>query len=182
MKHAKRAPQPCAAASPADTVRDAEYLALAVRICAERGGRLTALRRRIVDLMRRANRPLGAYDLLEALRDGQATAVGPPTVYRALNFLMAYGLVTKIESRNAYVLCAHPTRDHHCLFFICTCCGTSIELEDAAIEHRLIWRAGGLSFNVSRSIVEVEGTCGSCTTATATPSSPVRNPSKRRHG
>lgn len=41
-----------------------------------------------------------------ALAVRNSRPVAPPTVYRALDFLMSQGLVSKIESHNAYVLCA----------------------------------------------------------------------------
>src|SRR5690606_29397539 len=89
----------------------ADALDAAERVCAGRGARLTELRRRVLELVWQSHRPVGAYPLLAALgRDGHAPA--PPTVYRALDFLQAQGLVHRIESRNAYVGCPHPETDH----------------------------------------------------------------------
>ena len=74
-------------------------------------------------------RPTGAYELIAALKLRNSRPVGPPTVYRALEFLMSQRLVLEIENRNAYVPCAHPERRHDCLFFICSNCGVSAESE-----------------------------------------------------
>ena len=77
---------------------------------------------------------------------------------------MAQGFVSKIESNNAYVPCAHPERAHDCVFFICSNCGASAELEDPRIERLLAEDAANLGFSVNRPVVEVKGTCASCLT------------------
>ena len=140
-----------------------ERVALAVSICEGRGVRMTELRRRILELLWASGRPTGAYELIEAVTRRDSRPVGPPTVYRALEFLMAQGLVSRIESLNAYVPCVHPERDHDCLFFICSRCRASIELEDPRIGGLLAEDAAVLGFVATRRTVEVEGTCAQCT-------------------
>lgn len=139
-----------------------EQMALAASLCDARGARLTTLRRQILELLCESGRPVGAYELIGALKLKGSRPVGPPTVYRALEFLMAHGLVSKIASRNAYVPCAHPGHRHNCLFFICSNCGVSVELEDRGIEGRLAEDAAALGFRVRRRLIEVEGTCRLC--------------------
>ena len=139
-----------------------ERVALAMSLCAERGVRLTKVRRQILELLWESDHPAGAYELIEALKLRNARSVGPPTVYRALEFLMSQGLVSKVESQNAYVPCAHPERRHNCLFFICGDCGASVELEDPQIEQRLAEDAVNLGFRVTRRVVEVVGICSRC--------------------
>ena len=80
-------------------------------ICRARGARLTAQRRRVLELVLGAGRPLGAYELLDALRR-EGGGAGPPTVYRALEFLVAHGLVHRIETLHAFVGCDHPGELH----------------------------------------------------------------------
>ena len=144
-----------------------ERVALAVSLCGARGTQLTTLRRRILELLWESDRPTGAYELIEALKLKDSRSVGPPTVYRALEFLMSQGLVSKIESLNAYVPCAHPERRHGCLFFICSKCEASAELEDPRLERLLAEVAAVLGFRVTRRMVEVQGTCASCIAAGA---------------
>ena len=55
--------------------------------------------------LRKAGRPLTAYEVLDALK-GMGVS-GPPTVYRALDKLIADGRVHRLESLNAFVLCSH---------------------------------------------------------------------------
>jgi Fur family transcriptional regulator, zinc uptake regulator len=139
-----------------------ERVALAGRLCAERGVRLTSIRRRVLELLWSRGEPLGAYEIIEAWQRATGRSVGPPTVYRALEFLIAQGLVAKLESRSAFVPCAHPERRHICVFFICKHCGSSAELESTLIERELSGSADSLGFRIGRRIVEVEGACARC--------------------
>ena len=117
---------------------------------------------RVLELLWENRGPTGAYGLMEVLKLRHGQSVGPPTVYRALQFLMDQGIVSKIESRNAYVPCAHPERRHICLFFICASCGASVELEDQRLERLISETATLLEFRAARRVVEVEGTCEHC--------------------
>ena len=144
-----------------------ERVALAVSICERRGVQMTALRRRVLELLWASGRPTGAYELIEAIKPRDSRPVGPPTVYRALEFLIAQGLVSRIESLNAYVPCAHPERDHDCLFFICGGCRASVELEDPRIGGLLAEDAAALGFVATRRMVEIQGMCARCAAAGA---------------
>ena len=144
----------------------AERVALAMSLCGARGVKLTTRRRQVLELLWESGRPIGAYEVIEALERRDSRPVAPPTVYRALEFLMSQGFVSKIESRNAYVPCAHPERRHGCIFFICSGCGMSVELEDQRVEALLAEDAEDrLGFRVMRRVVEVEGTCRNCIAA-----------------
>ena len=160
-------PQPCTDTHCRGRHSARERVALAVSICEGRGVQMTEQRRRILELLWASGRPTGAYELIEAVKLRDSRPVGPPTVYRALEFLMAQGLVSRIESLNAYVPCAHPERDHDCLFFICGGCRASVELEDPRIGGLLAEDAAVLGFVATRRMVEVQGTCARCAEAGA---------------
>ncbi len=140
-------------------------MALAVSICEGRGARMTELRKRVLELLWVGDGPMSAYQLMEALKPGDSRPVGPPTVYRTLDFLMAQGLVSRIESLNAYVPCVHPEREHDCLFFICSGCRASVELEDPRVSGLLAEDAALLGFVATHRTVEVEGMCARCVKA-----------------
>ena len=142
-----------------------ERVALAVSICEGRGVQMTKLRRRVLELLWASGGPTSAHQLTKAVKLRDSRPVGPPTVYRALHFLMAQGLVSKIKSLNAYVPCAHPERNHDCLFFICNGCRASVELEDPRIGGLLAEGAAVLGFVATRRTVEVEGMCARCAEA-----------------
>ena len=160
-------PRPCADPNCHGEHAPAERVALAMSLCSARGVQLTKLRRQVLELLWESGRPMGAYELIEALKQNDARPVGPPTVYRSLEFLMSQGLVSKIESRNAYVPCAHPERRHDCLFFICSDCGASVELEDQRLEHLISEDAALIGFRPTRRVIEVEGVCATCIAASA---------------
>lgn len=160
-------PRPCADPGCRGDHVQAERVALAASLCGERGAQLTRLRRRVLELLWESGRPTGAYALVEVLKRRDSRPVGPPTVYRALEFLMSQGLVSKVESLNAYVPCAHPERRHDCHFFLCSNCGASVEFEAPRVGRLLSEAAVGLGFRASRRVVEVEGTCARCIAAGA---------------
>src|SRR5215472_4772220 len=82
----------------------ADAMAHAEALCTERGERLTPMRRRVLETLAASHRPLGAYEIIDRLADS-APRPAPITVYRALDFLLANGLVHRIESRNAFIAC-----------------------------------------------------------------------------
>ncbi len=130
-------------------------------VCRERGLRLTPLRRRVLELIWRRHMPSGAYDLLDALRSDGRRA-DPPTVYRALDFLVENGFVHRLESLSAYVGCGGPGREHDGQFLICRGCGQVAELGDPAISAIIREKAHALGFRAGGQTVEVTGTCGEC--------------------
>ena len=72
--------------------------------CGATGERLTAPRRRVLELLLAADAPMKAYDLIAAFGD-RGEPAKPPTVYRALEFLERLGFAHRIESLNSYVPC-----------------------------------------------------------------------------
>ena len=139
-------------------------------ICARRGVRLTELRRQVLGLVLDSPKPAGAYEMLERLRPGHKGAA-PPTIYRALDFLLEQGLIHKVERLSAFVGCAHGIEaseqdghDHHhtVQFLICNRCGRVQELNDPAIGRSLIKAASGSGFVIQGATVEADGVCGAC--------------------
>jgi len=136
-------------------------LAQAATRCAAQGAQLTELRRQVLELVLRAEQPVGAYALLDQLR-GSRAGVAPPTIYRALDFLLEQGLVHRIERLNAFIGCAAAGHAHSHQFLICKTCGTTEELHDHATEAALAAAAGGRGFRPARMTVEMEGVCAGC--------------------
>jgi Fur family zinc uptake transcriptional regulator len=136
-------------------------LAAAERQCAAKGARLTEQRRRVLELIWKSHAPVGAYTLLDRLREDGVRAQ-PPTVYRALEFLVDNGLIHRIESLNAYVGCAEPSQRHVGQFLICTDCRSAAELDDPGIGTAIAERAAAIGFAVSRATIEIAGLCPNC--------------------
>ena len=133
----------------------------AVALCTERGARLTDLRRRVLELIWQSHQPVGAYELLDILKSERRSAQ-PPTVYRALDFLIELGLVHRIESLNAYVGCSAPDTSHPSQFLICRDCGAAAEISDTRLDKAIAGLADEAGFSVIHRTVEVEGQCPNC--------------------
>lgn len=138
--------------------------------CAAHGVRLTPLRRQVLGLVLASDQPIGAYALLDRLKESRGGAA-PPTVYRALEFLLEQGFVHRVERLNAFIGCRSATsgREHHdhdhaqtVQFLICGRCGRVQELEDAAVRAALARAAARAGFAPDRMTVEVEGVCRDC--------------------
>lgn len=145
---------PC---SPQDT--DA-FLAEADAMVAQRGQKLTPIRRKVLRLLLESAEPAKAYDLLENL-DGEGAAK-PPTVYRALDFLQSMGLAHKIESLNAYVACGHAKHAHSAVFIICDACGGAEELHAVSTNSALTEETEAAGFTVHNAVIEARGICRNC--------------------
>ena len=142
-----------------------QRLAEAEVICGRQGLRLTALRKRVLELVWQSHKPLGAYDILGVLTEEDGRRAAPPTVYRALDFLLENGLVHRIASLNAFVGCNHPGKSHQGQFLICRNCQTAIELEQSNISQAIVDSAKSVGFTVEGQTVEVVGLCASCQVA-----------------
>jgi Fur family zinc uptake transcriptional regulator len=138
-----------------------EALATADALCLARGVRLTDLRRRVLELIWSSHRPIGAYTLLDALK-GERDGAAPPTVYRALDFLMEQGLVHRIQSLNAFVGCSEPDHAHSGVFLICGDCGNALEIEDDKLDGAIARAASAHGFSLARRTLEATGTCPGC--------------------
>jgi Fur family zinc uptake transcriptional regulator len=131
------------------------------KVCRERRLRFTGLRRRVLELVWNSHKPAGAYEILDSLnREGKRAA--PPTVYRALEFLIEADLVHRLDSLNAFVGCPDPSRSHTGQFLICRQCRSVAELDDADIDALVGQKAAGLGFTAVRQMVEIQGLCQDC--------------------
>jgi Fur family zinc uptake transcriptional regulator len=157
---------------PKHHVHDSAGFVAAVEVaCQQRGLRLTPIRARVLGLIADGGRPVKAYDLLDQVREGEgAGAAAPPTVYRALDFLLANGFIHKLQSVNAFVACHHPnTAQHSVPFLICDSCHSAVELEDEQVVAALDERARALGFVPQAQTLEVHGLCANCHRLSATP-------------
>ncbi len=129
--------------------------------CERRGLRLTPLRKRVLELIAGDEKPVKAYDLLDRLREHTGKSA-PPTVYRALDFLLENGFIHKLESINAYTGCHHPSERHSAPFFICDQCGHATEFCNSEVAELLMKHAHELGFVPQAQTLEVHGICARC--------------------
>ncbi len=131
-------------------------------VCERQGARLTSLRRGVLGAVGESHHAAGAYEIIERLgRSGPRPA--PISIYRALDFLTALGLVHRIESRNAFVACV--SRHEHgemIVFLICEHCGAVGEAPSAAVADQLKSAARAAGFAPKAPVIEISGVCAHC--------------------
>ena len=129
--------------------------------CAADGLRFTPVRRKVLEILLQDHRALGAYTILDRLReDGFGSQ--PPVAYRALDFLVTNGLAHKIERLNAFIACAHTNHSHTPAFMICRLCDAVAEALSSETRGALRDAAGATGFRIERTVIEAEGICPSC--------------------
>ncbi|MDW3182614.1 MULTISPECIES: Fur family transcriptional regulator [unclassified Roseobacter] len=138
-----------------------DTLAAAEARCAADGLRFTPVRRKVLEILLQEHRALGAYAILDRLReDGFGSQ--PPVAYRALDFLVLNGLAHKIERLNAFIACAHPSHSHAPAFMICRLCDAVAETQSSPARGALGDAARATGFRIERTVVEAEGVCPAC--------------------
>jgi Fur family zinc uptake transcriptional regulator len=116
----------------------------------------------VYTLLCQADRPLSAYNILDALRDKGIRA--PLQVYRALGKLVERGAVHRIESVNGFVAC----QLHDCggsevsIFMLCTQCERANEFTDASIDKTLQALGDDRKFQTAHKVIEITGLCADC--------------------
>lgn len=137
-----------------------DALKKADKLCADKGLRLTELRRKVLEMIWQSHEPAKAYDLLDKIK-GEGTA-GPPTVYRALDFLIENGLAHKLSSLNAYVGCSHPSKHEECYFLICVQCAEIKECCSSKLSEAIGEVAAKNHFRAAHTTLEIAGLCQAC--------------------
>ncbi|MCC4266041.1 transcriptional repressor [Oceanimonas baumannii] len=138
-----------------------QQLERAERLCEQRSVRFTPTRRHVFTLIAGHKGAVSAYELLDQLKELEPNAK-PPTVYRALDFLLAQGFVHKVESLNAFLFCEHFAEHHPMQLLICTQCGDVIELHDEAINRAFEHQAELHGFAITSQSIEAHGQCRRC--------------------
>jgi Fur family zinc uptake transcriptional regulator len=138
-------------------------LEAAVASCASAGETLTPLRRQVLELLWRREGPAKAYDLLDDLKLGHPGAK-PPTIYRALEFLVRLGFAHRIESLNAFIACDLGACSRSMVFLICERCSATVEVDAGHALEDMQAAAKAAGFALSRTIIEASGACARCQT------------------
>ncbi len=140
-----------------------DVLKVAEARCAEQKLKLTPIRREVLSHLAASPAPVGAYDLIELMHRASGRRPAPISVYRVLDFLLEAGLAHRIESRNAFVACAHrhDSRDL-VVFMICDSCGCVSEASGAPVQRDLAGIAEAAGFKPATQVVEMFGRCAHC--------------------
>jgi Fur family zinc uptake transcriptional regulator len=139
----------------------ADALARAENILAEKGLRLTPVRRRTLEILLEGHRALGAYDVLARLA-AEGFGAQPPVAYRALDFLEEHGLAHRIRRLNAFTACMHMGETHTAAFLICRACSALSEAPALPTRTALDAAASLAGFIVESATIEAVGLCPAC--------------------
>lgn len=127
-----------------------------------RSPKLTHNQEVVIAALKAAGQPLSAYQILDLdyVRDKGLKA--PLTIYRALDKLIERGLVHRIESLNAFVICDHEPHSEPAAFMICQDCRCTIEFTASALRRSVAREAGAHGFRMEGMHLEVSGHCQAC--------------------
>ncbi|NKB77096.1 MAG: transcriptional repressor [Gammaproteobacteria bacterium] len=139
----------------------AKALSRAKEVCHKNSVRFTDQRRRVLEIIWHSHKPILAYDILRKLRQEKDNAE-PPTVYRALDFLLNNHLIHRIESLNAYIGCDYSGEQHISQFLICVACKQITEMEDEEVALLITQKALDNGLQAKHQTVEVMGLCPNC--------------------
>ena len=141
----------------------AEVIERAAAAFERQGLRLTELRRHVLEEVAASHRAVGAYDVLERLASKGGRRLAPISIYRALDTLVAAGVVHRLESRNAFFAChvAHGGNRRQ-IVLACDECGAVAEVPRPGVFDDIQAAAGAVGFRMSQALVEVSGACAAC--------------------
>lgn len=142
-----------------DTI--AGRLRTAEQLCKKQGKRLTPTRREVLKILLEQKRSVKAYELLEQMRSSHPGAA-PPTVYRALDFLVEQGLAHRLDATNAWIACHDAGGAPHDLLVVCTECGIVAEVSDPSLSRQLAAKAAQTGFRLCGHETELRALCQRC--------------------
>ncbi|REG48747.1 Fur family zinc uptake transcriptional regulator [Paraburkholderia sp. BL6669N2] len=122
--------------------------------------RFTPLRQLVLGLLNARGGSATAYELLEDLHR-QRPHAAPPTVYRALQFLIREGLVSHVSTTSTFRL-TEQNGGRHEILAVCTRCHSVRALHDATLEQVLLGAAQTAHFRVDGQQTEIKGVCEDC--------------------
>jgi Fur family transcriptional regulator, zinc uptake regulator len=141
-------------------------LATALALCRRNKISLTPGRRRILEILAREGRPLGAYEMIDRVAQASGKRPAPISIYRALDFLLENSLIHRLASRNAYLACGHGhAAQEPIVFLICEVCGKVVEATSGAMRGALGELAAEAKFSPRAQVMEVAGRCRCCAAA-----------------
>jgi Fur family zinc uptake transcriptional regulator len=133
----------------------------AEQLCNQRGVRFTPIRREVLELIWESHRAVKAYDLLDRIKPKAGTAK-PATVYRVLDFLLAQGLIHKVESLNAFIGCSFSDRRHEQLLLTCVQCHEVEERPGERVMEAIAKELERAAFTLQSKAIEIHGICARC--------------------
>jgi Fur family zinc uptake transcriptional regulator len=146
------------AVDPASKAHDP--ISWADKFCRDHGARLTLNRRKVLAILVKENRAMGAYEILKRLQPlgSQWQSI---TIYRALDFLLRQGLIVRLASSGTFVA-IDPRHSQSDIYLTCEHCGKSIRKNNFLVKKLVEQNAGDSSFRIRLEGIELLGTCAKC--------------------
>lgn len=121
------------------------------------GGRLTTIREHVYVSLLRSGQPMKAYDILATIQG--VGAQQPPTVYRALDWLISIELVREISTVSKFV--AVPLNETHdsIAYLLCRQCGHAETIDTGGLSQSLRATAKARGFKEEETVIELMGLC-----------------------
>jgi Fur family zinc uptake transcriptional regulator len=129
---------------------------------------LTDLRRSVFGEIAASHKAIGAYEV-QARLAARGERLAPISVYRAIDALVAVGIVHRFESRNAFFACHRGHAARRQLVLACESCRSVAELDADGVFQAIASAAGQASFTAKEAVVEVWGLCANCAGAAQEP-------------
>lgn len=131
-------------------------------VCKKNFNNLTDLRKRVLEIILSSkHKAIKAYDILEKLKNDDFSNA-PPTVYRALDFLIENKIIHKINSINAYFACYEKNKTNQCYFIICKKCSAINEYKSDVINLDIEKIAKKSKAKINSVNLEIEVECSDC--------------------
>jgi len=125
----------------------------------ESGGRITATKRALVEVLARSNDHMTAEELMTAI-ERSTPDVSPSTVYRNLEELEELGVVlhTHLGRGAAVYHLTGPVHGH----LACSLCGSTVEVPPSMFESLARAALRDFAFDVDRHHLAISGRCARC--------------------
>jgi len=133
----------------------------AKEICLEGSLNLTPIRKKVLEIAASNHRPARAYDILAKLKEA-GFSDKPPTVYRALDFLIEHKMVHKLNTINAYVASFNNKAEEVSCFLICEKCQDIEEFQDKGIIKAMANISKNKNIDVRNVNLEISFKCDNC--------------------
>jgi len=129
------------------------------KICEQKNLNLTPIRKRVLEIIAASHKALKAYDILSKLKE-EGFSDKPPTVYRALDFLIEQKAIYKLSKVNAYAASFNEKSQDFTCFLICDKCLSAEECYDVALLEAV--RKLAEKRKIKNLEVELEFRCANC--------------------
>jgi Fur family zinc uptake transcriptional regulator len=145
------------------------YSSSFIDYCTKLELKFTSMRKEVLFILWGAEKPLKAYEILDSLSKIKVNTQ-PPSVYRALDFFVANGVVHKIESIQCYTLCCEPLKHLYAeVLMVCNQCHQVTEICDPQVQEMVLKLTNDNGFTFQQDIIELKGICQRCSSSEACP-------------